>query len=500
MSSASERAIRSVAVAGDGIVGLSAAIAFARALPRAEVSIIETSADPAALAERMANALPSIGRFHAAIGLDELDLVQSEIATHHLATRFDQWSASGEPWVHAFGGYGRPVGVIPFDQIWARAWRRNKARPYHHYSSAAVLAERNKFVHPPRDSSSPASALLYGLRLNPDRYRDRLKAEAANAKIRTASGDIQDLQLRSDSSVEAVILDGGLRVQADLFIDCTGPRAQLLSRIDDEFEEWSNIFPCDRLLIGSRQAEAVPSPADRVTAVEIGWTGEWPFTGEAMTGVAFRSDIPDEKARRHFASREVETVTLRPGRRPRPWVRNVLAIGDAATALDPLQGTNLDLAHHGILLALELLPGRDCHPLELREYNRRFERVTTRVRDFVAVHYLRSGRSTAGFWRQAAEGAVPDSLARTLDQYESRGRMPFHEDETVTRESWTAALLGIGVLPRGSDPMAAGVPFDESASAMERLALQLDELADRAPAYDDYLARMKKASARPATR
>ena len=92
---AGDRAIRSVVVAGAGIVGLSAAIAFARALPRVEVTVLETPPDPADPTELLATTLPTVHRFHAAIGLDELALVAGGIALHRLGTRFDCYRDRG---------------------------------------------------------------------------------------------------------------------------------------------------------------------------------------------------------------------------------------------------------------------------------------------------------------------------------------------------------------------------------------------------------------------
>jgi tryptophan halogenase len=493
MSGDAGRAIRSVAVAGGGIVGLSTAIAFARALPPVRVTLIDLPADPAALADRMPSSSPVVGRFHAAIGLDERDLVRAGIATHHLGTRFEHWSADGTPWVHVFGSYGQPAGAVPFDQIWARAREAGRVRPYHLHSPAAMLAEAGKFVHPSRDPQ-PLSTFTYGLRLDPDLYRRRLEAQAAASRIELMRGDIGAIEHRADGAIAALLLEDGRRVEADLYIDCSGPSARLLSSIDDGFEDWGDVLPCDRLLLGAGPGPDIPAPAARFAATDIGWHAQWPLRGRTLKALGFASMTDEEEARRQFGTEPAERVAIRPGRRPRPWLRNVLAIGDAAIAVDPLGGFNLDLAQNAIIRAFELLPGRDGDPLELREYNRRTELMTRRVHDFLALHYLRSGRRAGRFWTDAARKAPPDSLAVTLDQYEARGRLPFHEEESITRNDWTAALLGMGVLPRATDAVAAGVPFEDSVAAMERLAREAGDLAARLPSYGDYLARMARAA------
>ena len=484
--SGDERSIRSICVAGAGIVGLSAAVAFARALPRVQVSIVETPANPAALADRMPGSLPSIHRFHSALGMDELELVRSGVASHLLGSRVENWSAAGETWYHVFGEHGLPAGQVPFQALWQRAQAAARALPFHRYTAAAALAAEGKFVHPSDDPQSPLGTYLYALRLDPELYRKRLLAAAG--KLPRSSGEIAGAERRTDGGIANVVLKDGRQIEADLFVDCTGPSASLLSVVDESFEDWGRWLPCDRVHI-AREAAQEPTSCDRVTATENGWIG--------------RSALPDHTHVVSVCNEEFsggsampDTVAIRTGRRPQPWVHNVLAIGDGVVAVDPLHSTNLHLAQSGILRALELLPGRDCHPLELAEYNRRTEQETTRVRDFLALHYLRSGRRDSPFWSALAERHPPDSLARTLEQFERRGRLPFFEEESFDNESWLAVLFGLGVIPVDVDPAAMSVDLDRAAAAMDGYAARIARLPAALPPYRELLAKMKAAPVR----
>jgi tryptophan halogenase len=151
---------------------------------------------------------------------------------------------------------------------------------------------------------------------------------------------------------------------------------------------------------------------------------------------------------------------------------------------------NLHLAQQMILLALELLPGRGFSTAEADEYNRRAEQLTARLRDFLALHYLCSGRSGA-IWTALEERQPPDSLARTLDQYRYRARLSFFEEEPLTRDSWTAALLGLGILPSHADPQSCSVPLDKVVPAMRQLAQEIEQAVARVPTYAAYLAGMR---------
>ena len=471
-----DRRIRSIAVIGDGIVGLSAALAFRRALGEVTVTLVATKRDPAALADRMPTSLPSIHRFHALMAVDERELVQTGIAVHHLGTRFEDWSASGEPWVHAFRAGGDHADRTAIHHHWAAARRRGEAGPYHLYSAAGGLAEAGKFVHPQADGSALLGNHHYALRLDPSAYEGLLRGRLMDAGIHVTGSEFADVERRPDGGVSAVRLVSGERVEADLFLDCTGPSALLLSRVSEQFESWSHWFPFAMLVPHPDQDLAAPSPVETVRAQAGGWTVVKPLGNRTMS---FSLVGENEGTRLTFGCRL-------------PFVHNVLALGDAAVSLDPLNGANLHLAQTAILRAIDLLPGRDCHPVESAEYNRRTADEVRRARDFLALHYLRSGRADAA-WRHAAAGVPPQSLARTLDQFEERGRLPFFEEEVFNSESWVMALVGIGVLPRNQDAESLKVAPERAAEALQRRAGELQRLIPTLPSYAAYLGRMKAA-------
>ncbi|HXH15997.1 MAG TPA: tryptophan 7-halogenase [Sphingomonas sp.] len=487
--------IASIAVLGGGIIGLSAAIAFARALPGLAVTLIETPDDPAALADRLPGTLSSIAEFHDRIGLGERDLLAAG-ATHHLGTRLSDWSADGTPFVLAHGERGGTVAPGAFHQHWLNARRTGKVGAFEAFSVATVLAAADRFVHPSDDPTSPVSGFGYSLRLDPPRYRDLLRALARHIGIVPSSGTFAGIERGTDGSVAALVLADGRRVVADLYLDCSGPTAALRSALDTQsedkrWEDWRPWLPVDRLLLGTASVR-MPTPTDDLVGVPAGWRFEHPLRDRTLVGLAYTSQqTPDSSARRILPAGDT-VVALAPGVRPAPWRHNVLALGDAAVVLDPLAGANLHLAHAAILRAIDLLPGRDCAPTELAEYNQRSYRQAARVRDYQAAHYLPTGRTRGPFWKVAARLPRPDSLAQTLEQFAHRGRLPFYEDESFDKDDWHGLLLGLGVIPRVPDPIASAADPVAVADALKRLAASTAALPPRLPAYPAYLAQMER--------
>jgi tryptophan halogenase len=172
-------------------------------------------------------------------------------------------------------------------------------------------------------------------------------------------------------------------------------------------------------------------------------------------------------------------------------VRNCVAIGDAAVMVEPLEWTNLHLAHSQIDRMIEMMPGADCAPVELIEYNRQCGDEADRVRDFVCMHYTTAERDEP-FWKEVAVMDLPPSLAHTLALFAERGRLPYYEEETFTRDSWLAVLLGQGFEPRRIDPLA-GIISDERARAeLANQAASVRGFVEAQPSYADYISTLRQ--------
>jgi tryptophan halogenase len=111
-----------------------------------------------------------------------------------------------------------------------------------------------------------------------------------------------------------------------------------------------------------------------------------------------------------------------------------------------------------------MMPGRDCAEIEVSLFNGECAAEADRVRDFLCLHYVCSQRPEP-FWREAASIAPPASLQHTLALFKERGRLPYYQEETFTRDSWLTVLFGQGVRPRRIDPLADLVSPQEAAQA-----------------------------------
>ncbi|WP_294331677.1 tryptophan 7-halogenase [uncultured Sphingomonas sp.] len=450
---------RRVLVVGGGVTGWSAAAALKRRVPMLDVAILPVAPPADALADRVASTLPSILGFHDDLGIGIDDAVLRTGSAYRLGTRFLGWSgdsADAGDYLHAYGPHGQAMGSAPFHLLWARAAATGSVAPFHAFSAAAAMAAAGRFMLP--QAEGPFAEHGFGLVLDLPRYTAMLAAFCRHVGVRVEQGTLAGTIPAPEGGIAAVARDDGSTLVADLYLDCTGPAARLHGTLGAAREDWRRWLPCDRLLL----SPAMPAELSAVETVEAEAAG-WQWHGALQSGRVFTSAEPAAQG---------EPIAIDPGATLEPWRHNVIAIGDAAVSIEPLEWTNLHLAHSAIDRVITMLPAGAPHPLEQAEYNRQSLAEARRARDFVLLHYVTSRRKGA-FWQDIASTEPPESLARTLRLFRERGRLPFYEEETFDRDSWLAVLFGQGVRPRRIDPLADAVPPAEAEHAMHAIRARL---------------------------
>lgn len=446
---------RRILVVGGGVTAWSAAAALKRRVPMLDVAILAAPIPDNALADRIASTLPSILGFHDDLGIGIEDAVLRTGSAYRLGTQFRGWSGNGSDYVHCYGPHGQAMSSAPFHLLWARAAAEGTVAPFHAFSVAAAMAAAGRFVLPQREGLLADHG--FGLVLDLPRYAAMLAAFCRHVGVRIEQGQFAAIVPSPEGGIAGVTRDDGSAVAADLYLDCTGPAARLHAALDAPREDWRRWLPCDRLSLST----AMPADLSAVEAVDAEATG-WRWESALQSGRVFVNAGGEQDG----------AVAIDACATLEPWRHNVIAIGDAAVGIEPLEWTNLHLAHSAIDRVIAMLPAGDPHPLEQAEYNRQSLAEARRARDFVLLHYVTSQRE-ATFWQDIASTAPPESLAHTLRLFRERGRLPFYEEETFDRDSWLAVLFGQGVRPRRIDPLAEAVPPAEAAQAMDTYRARL---------------------------
>jgi tryptophan 7-halogenase len=444
-----------IGIVGGGVAGWMAALALVRALPGTRIDLIETegpdwSLGPFGPAEA---SLPDFPHWLADHGVDENALLRAARGSFALGTAFSGWAGPEADWFLPFGTIGAPLAGTGFHQLAARLRAGGHALRLADFSLAAIAAASGRFARPSDDPRSILSSYGYGLHLD--------RAGLA-ATLRAASGIGPAGTFRAFAD-DQVTLHDGTRIAADLWLDCSGPAALLAGGGD--WESWAEWLPCDRVVESWNPAEGVPPPYGHAGAFEAGWQRTVPLVGGQGGALFYASGhLPAQPGAVSFAQ----------GRRTQAWRGNVVALGAAATLVEPLHGWNLALLQNALARLIGLLPAAPGGP-EPAEYNRLTAEEADRLRDFAILHYKTNGRTGDPLWDAARTTPVPETLRHKLDLYESRGRVPLYDEELFEAEDWIAVLDGQGVRPRRHDALADAIPEEALAQHASHIrALILD--------------------------
>ena len=481
MSGAREAPLR-IVIAGAGQLGVLAAVALKQALPTSEVLVVATQPDPGALCDRIGTALPFTNRLHDQLGIGEDLIVTRCGGSHRLVMRYIGWGSGESQGLAAYGAVIDPKLKTAFAKEWGGG-PRNAQTSKPAGSIGEALAQAGRFAPTPPGQPGPLAEVDYALRWNVPAMRDFLIDLAEKLGVKHVVGRIAALQMGEDGNLAAIEVEGAGAIPADLFIDCSGPKALLLSQMPGAaVGDWSAQLPI-RMLLFARPGEPMLALEDHVTLLPEGWVAEGAGRDGKTEILALTEGVSEQATLAALRGEPMGPVPLAPGRQAQGWIGNVVALGDAAAQFEPLGWMHLDLAHRQLALLLELLPGLKPDPRERDEYNRRAALMADRTRDVIAVHYH----------APAARAVFPDvtlseEMTVALDQFTRRGRLPFYEEMPFLVQEWGHVLDALGIAT-GEGAMQLGGGSDTSSERM-MLEKQVEAALKAAPPYAAWMGKV----------
>jgi len=490
--------IRSVLVVGGGTAGWMAAATLARLLPSGQAAVRLVESDEIGIIGVGEATVPLVQIFNGMLGIDEREFVRETQGTFKLGIEFVDWGEIGNRHFHGFGDYGEFIDGIAPHHYWMKLREQGEQAPLSAYSFPTVAAMKNKFAPSPVRGGEP-EFFKYAYHFDASLYARYLRRYAEARGVERIEGRIVDvLQRGEDGFVEAVVTADGRRLEADLFIDCSGFRGLLIEQaLHAGYEDWSKWLPCDRAVAMPCARSGDITPYTRSTAREAGWQWRIPLQHRIGNGYVYSSAcVSDDEAAALLLANlggaplaDPRVLKFTGGHRKKFWSKNVVASGLASGFLEPLESTSIMLIQTGIARLVEMFPSRDFDPILEEEYNRMCIREYEKVRDFIILHYCLSRRTDSELWRYVASMEVPDSLRRKIEMFDARGIVPLDGDESFHEPSWVAIMFGQNHLPKRYDPMIDRIATEPLKAGMRRRRETIDQLTDRMPSHAEFIAR-----------
>ena len=457
---------REILIVGGGTAGWLAAAYLARMLgadrPRGvRVTLVE-SRDIGILGVGEGT-FPTIRKTLARIGIGEADLIRQCGATFKQGAKFVHWrrppgSPAPDHYFHAFQEAADHFGLelLPYWLLSAGGqdnWD-SVATP----QKAAADAHRAPKLPSHPDFSGP---LNYAFHFDAVRLAAMLRDQGIANGVRHLVDTVDEVLLGEDGAIAGVRCAAGGVLTADLYIDCTGFRAELIGRaLGQPWKSCRDILFCDSAIaiqVPYGQPDAPIASYTISTAQEAGWIWDIGLDSRRGIGHVYSSSHSDaERAERVVrgyvgpAGEALETRHFRfdAGYREINWYKNCVAIGLSSGFFEPLEATGNVFSEVAAALLVNLFPWAGDYETSARQFNLNMRRRYERALDFIKLHYCLSERRDSAFWIDNVDpSSNTDSLIELLDRWRHRPPNEMDVDPNIDifgASSWQYVLYGMG--------------------------------------------------------
>ena len=440
--------IRSAVVVGGGSAGFLAALTFRRMLPQIKLAVVHSPDIPIiGVGESTTPAVPV--HLHEHLGIDRNEFHKEVRPSWKLGLRFE-WGAKDVPhFNYTFDGYldKRIEGLSKWNAFYCLHDMRDA-------STFNAIMDRNR---------SPATMRNGRLSLDPRAtyhipnasFIDFLERKSVASGAELIADQVVGVERNETGGVKSLMLAGGRKLEADLFVDCSGFGSILLGKtLEEPYISYRDALYCDRAVVGSWSRADFPEddtirPYTTMTTMKHGWCWRIDFEDAVTRGYVYSSQFCSEEEAEfelralqpQLAGADLRLLKFPSGRRERYIVENVVAVGNASGFVEPLEATSLHLIIEQIYNLTWALTDSDRILTDsLRNLlNERFASTWDDVRDFLALHYKYNEHQDTPFWRHCRAESPLGSLADMVDHYAEVG-----PSRLLARLTSNATIFGYG--------------------------------------------------------
>lgn len=471
---------RRILIVGGGTAGWLTAAYLARALDldgRADLSITVVESPDVGTVGVGEGAFPTIRTTLQFLGIDEYEFIRATSATFKQGIRFDNW-------LHAPRADGVSQFLHPFEPpLYAdetslvAMWLAQNERTRPPFAEAVTI-QHHVVAHrrgPKRvEEAGFAAPLSYAYHFDAAGLARLLADRAQSLGVTHVADRLLQVAIDGDGGIAHLEFERSGAMQADLYIDCTGLRSELIGgALGEPFVSVRKYLFTDRALAcrAPHRPAHDPLPSYTIAAAHgAGWMWDIGLRDLRGIGNVYSSAHMDDAAARAAlgayldapdVAESARLIRFEPGYRKRQWVRNCVAVGMSGGFLEPLESTGIVLIEVAAAMIAELFPHNGPIDAAADRFNALMAARYDAIVNFLKLHYCLSHREEP-FWRDNVDpSSIPDSLRALLDQWRFRppSRFDFMIDvETFAFFNYQYILYGMGFTTQPAPGRIDGAP------------------------------------------
>jgi tryptophan halogenase len=355
---------------------------------------------------------------------------------------------------------------------------------------SALMTKNKVFLRRPDNGLPAVDPSSLAMHIENEKFVAFLETHARKIGVQILDDTVREVR-QDDHGVSALVMSSGESLAADLYLDCSGFFSLLTGKtLDEPFIPFNSTLFCDRAVVGGWQRTIEPiQPYTTCETMNAGWCWQIELEHRVNRGYVFSSNfISDDEAEREFRAKcpkatHARVVKFITGRRRSVWVKNVVAIGNAAGFVEPLEATALAAVCMAMnWLANSLLDTeRQVRPSQVAMFNTACTEAWDGIRRFLSVHYKFNTRLSTPFWNACRNDTDLAGAEHIVEYYQANGPSTLWKPLLVSRvdvfqyEGYLSLLAGQRVPHR-----AAFKPTPEESTRWQHFQRYLADLTTRA--------------------
>ncbi len=468
--------LNKIVIVGGGSSGWMSAAALIKYFPNLNITLVESKNIPTiGVGESTTATMKHFINGH--LGIKDEDFLSGVDGIYKMAVKFTDFRYEGD------GGFyypfGKPElgGLDPFGlEAWDIVKTFNPEIPQEDFIkslfSTYELFNNNKINdNESKQFGNYNPKIERGYHLNANKLGTWLKDNYCLPKgVNHVFADIIDV-VSDDDGIQSLKLSDGNSIDGDFFIDCSGFKSILLSKImKPTFVDLSHALPNNRawatpILYKNKEKEMIPYTSS--TALKNGWAWYTPIWSRIGNGYAYCDKFvtPEEalsEFKEYLLSDKVpikltkEEVDLLPffelkmnaGYYKESMVKNVAAIGLSGGFLEPLEGTGLYFVTEALLSLVRVLKRNNQFSRDA--FNKYMERLYDEWCAGLSIFYAQTDREDSLYWKTIKNKTFfPEKNNFVFNKYMERGISDCVYDRNYF-DLWSAVIHGTDFFNRDS--------------------------------------------------
>ncbi|MDH3905817.1 MAG: tryptophan 7-halogenase [Gammaproteobacteria bacterium] len=453
-----------IVIAGGGSAGWMTASIFLRSLGLAgsKITLIESPNIPTIGVGE--GTTPLFKRFLKFLEVPEEEFMGACKATYKHGIEFPGWTGRKE-----FESYFHPFAAPSYrhfeQQFFSNCDRRRKGEladtdPSNFFFNAE-LAKQCKA--PVSGRGRNTENMDYAYHFDTAFLAEFLKQRCIAGGIEYVVDNITDVVVDANGDLDYLETSSHGTLDGDFFVDCTGFRRMLLSKVMDSepVSYESRLFNNSAVVIRTPVPEEGDLPPyTESTALRCGWAWRIPLMNKISWGYVYSAnytspDDAEKELREHIgedtAGIEPLHIKLQVGRVAEHWKRNCLAVGLSQGFIEPLEATALGLTQFTINRFVTYFSRDGFGATHRAHFNDIINEAFDRTIDYIQMHYKLNSRDDTQYWRDCRANENITATMRTIIEAWEDPSADFMSvlKEEVHRSSyapysWYCILSGMG--------------------------------------------------------